>query len=104
MITTQKARDLADGLDKYDTVMDRDEAAEALREMAAKVEALEAQLAAVGAGGVQRLVTPACSHQYHYFGDQKQRRCNWCNALEQSALPPGAFAGRMLDAATKDTK
>ncbi len=23
-----------------------------------------------------------CEHQFHFFGDQKLRRCNWCNEIE----------------------
>lgn len=32
----------------------------------------------------------ACAHQFHFFGDQKERRCNRCNALESKASAPVA--------------
>lgn len=32
----------------------------------------------------------ACDHQFHFFGDQKERRCNRCNTLESKASAPVA--------------
>ncbi|KAK51366.1 hypothetical protein [Bordetella bronchiseptica] len=32
----------------------------------------------------------ACAHQFHFFGDQKERRCNRCNVVESKASTPVA--------------
>jgi hypothetical protein len=29
----------------------------------------------------------ACEHAFYYFGDQKVRRCNWCNKIEVAPQP-----------------
>jgi hypothetical protein len=31
-----------------------------------------------------------CAHQFHFFGEQKERRCNRCNALDSKASAPVA--------------
>lgn len=32
----------------------------------------------------------SCDHLFHYFGDQKERRCNRCNVTESKAIAPVA--------------
>lgn len=60
---------------------------------------LQAQLEAVGAGGVSTLIpTKQCSHEFYRFGDQKERRCNWCSFNESQAAtanPPVAVPAGM---------
>lgn len=40
----------------------------------------------------------ACDHQFHFFGDQKERRCNRCGVIESKASAPVAGEAQRLDA------
>jgi hypothetical protein len=34
---------------------------------------------------LNRLASASCPHDFHFFGDQKQRRCAICDQIEEAA-------------------
>ena len=43
-----------------------------------------------------------CNHQFHFFGDQKARRCNRCNVLESKASAPVAGEAQITNTEAAD--
>ena len=74
----------------------------------AEIADLLVRLEALGAGGVSTLIPPKqCNHEFYRFGDQKERRCNWCSFNESQAAtanPPVALPAWMPEPVARASK